>query len=328
MMLEGKINWGQGENTPISVVQTTTEEKSRTMISAKIIADSTSYLHKRLTTFVLEYPRYIHSELLTHRVFSKNSASSRAIPIERFIKMVSERAVKPLWTQNMKGMQGPVITDSGDIQSADRIWLDARFDAIRHAERLHDAGIHKQNVNRLLEPWMYIRIILTTTDFENWFELRDHEKAHPEIRELAKMMKYAMDASVPKMLQPGEWHIPFGDIPEGADENMWCGHNLLKVSAARCARVSYNNFDGTSAIDADLILFDKLFSEVPRHCSPAEHQARVPLPIELVYMGSGWHYGSTCPEEQQEWFEKTGKYTSNLRGWIQLRKLIECGEFI
>ena len=326
-MLEGKINWGQGESKAPSVVTIATEEKSRTMISAKVIADSTSYLHRRLTTFVLEYPRYIHSELMTHRVFSKNSASSRAIPIEKFMDMIDKRPVKPLWTENMKGMQGPVITDAGEIQTADRIWISASQDMQFHVKRLSEMGIHKQNVNRLMEPWMYIRIVLTGTDFAGWFELRDHEKAHPEIRELARMMRFAMEASTPKFLQPGEWHVPFGENMDGEDEEMWCGHNILKSSAARCARVSYNNFEGDSKIGKDLILFNKLFTEVPRHCSPAEHQARVPLPSELIHMSSGWHYGSQDGEEQAEWFEKRGRYYSNLSGWIQLRKLIECGEF-
>lgn len=319
-MLEGKvINWtGSGSQE----APKTEQKKNRTMISAKVLVDSTSYTGKRLTTFVLEYPRYIHSELMTHRVFSKNSASSRAIPFEKFVKMIQDRPVRPLWTQNQAGMQGPIIKDQGTIQGLDRIWLDARFDIIKHAEQLNRDGVHKQNVNRLLEPWMHIKIILTGTDFDNWFALRDHHKAHPEIAELARMMRFAYDASAPLLLQPGEWHIPFGDkMEEGISVE-----DKLRVSAARCARVSYNNFDGTSEKDKDIELFNKLFTEVPQHCSPAEHVCRVPYPNELKDMGVNWSYGNTG--EQEGWTEKRGKYHSNLSGWVQLRKLIEAGEFI
>lgn len=329
-MIEGKINW-TGSELPKITAEAVVEKKNRTMISAKVIADSTSYLHKRLTTFVLEYPRYIHSELMTHRVFSKNSASSRAIPFEKFVKLVQDRPVRPLWTQNQAGMQGPIITDPGTISGLDRIWFDARFDAIKHAEQLHRDGVHKQNINRLLEPWMNIKIVLTGTEFTNWFELRDHKDAHPEIAELARMMRFAMEGSTPTFLQPGEWHIPFSDttVDDNEDVHVLYGKNWkLRCSVARCARVSYNNVDGTnSSPEKDLELFEKLVVSKPLHASPAEHQARVPFPYELAELASRWHYGSSCLEEQEEWTEKRGKYVSNLSGYIQLRKLIECGEF-
>lgn len=292
------------------------------MISAKIIKHSTSWLGIPLISFVLEYPRYIHGELLTHRVFSKNSASSRAIPFAKFVDIVQKDPTKPLWTNNQKGMQGPIITDERTSE-ADYIWLMARDLAIDNAIQLDKLEIHKQNVNRLLEPWMHIKIILTGTDFGGWYELRDHEKAHPEIRELAKMMRHAMDASTPQLLKPGEWHVPFDDR-NGVEDAMWCGNNILKASVARCARVSYNNFDGNQDIGKDLILFDRLFSEEPRHCSPAEHQARVPYPNELQDMQCRWLFDDS---NKVPWFNDVKKYFSNLRGWIQLRKLIECNEF-
>lgn len=337
-MLEGKsINWTGSGSAQVAAE----EEKKGTSISAQIIADSTSYLHKRLTTFVLEYPRYIHSELMTHRVFSKNSASSRAIPYSKFVEMVEKNPVMPVWTQNQAGMQGPVITDKGTIQGLNRIWFDARFDIIKHANKLNTEGVHKQNINRLLEPWMHIRIVLTGTEFDNWFELRDHPAAHPEIQALARAIKEAYEGSTPVMLQPGEWHIPYGDnIPEleymkeGYVETATGGYPVgklyaqLRTSVARCARVSYNNFDGASSYAKDAELYSKLLNNRPLHASPAEHQARVPHPNELQYLATGWHYGSNCPEEQEEWTEKRGKYFSNLVGWIQLRKLIECKEFV
>lgn len=294
------------------------------MISAKIIQHSNSWLGVPLVTYVLEYPRYIHSELLTHRVFSKNSASSRAIPLKRFMEMVESNPSKPLWTANQKGMQGPVITDSDIINNANLIWSEAAEDMTYYAERLDALGIHKQNINRLLEPWMHIKIVLTGTDFDNWFELRDHQKAHPEIRELARMMRLAMDQSNPQMLAPGQWHLPFVQSPFPVPEGLDMMSTVMKVSAARCARVSYNNFDGTSDISKDIELFNKLFSEVPRHCSPAEHQAQVPQYHDLYHMSTGWD--TRAPKGELPSYS-IGKYFSNLRGWIQLRKLIECNEF-
>lgn len=173
-------------------------------IEVSIIADSTNWLGKRLTTFVLEYPRYLHSELLTHRIFSKNSASSRAIPIAKFIDSITTNPVIPKWTNNRAGMQGDLITDEFRINQAGRHWVEARNYAIEYAQKLSEEGIHKQNVNRLLEPWMHMKIILTGTEFDNFFALRDHPAAMPEIALLAKYMKEALGDSEPKFLQPGE----------------------------------------------------------------------------------------------------------------------------
>jgi thymidylate synthase ThyX len=311
---------------------------------AKVLCDSTSWVGKRLVTFHLKYPRYIHSELLTHRVFSKNSASSRAVPIEKFIQRVQDQPVKPIWTKNQKGMQGPVIED-GSFQ--DSIWLEARNASIQHAHTLNVSGVHKQNVNRLLEPWLYIEVVLTGTDFENFFELRDHEDAQPEIKALAQLMKLAMLNSTPRHLEPGEWHIPFSESidklklynildPNDMLESSLAmsrvyTEGLLKVSVARCARVSYFNFDGKQDYSKDLELYDQLVSERPLHASPAEHQARAPYEAELQFhMGSSWTRVSNKanPGHPTEYKHEVGKYVSNLNGWIQLRKLIESGEFV
>lgn len=297
-------------------------------IAVKIIKHSTSYLHIPVITWILEYPRYIHSELMTHRVFSKNSASSRAIPFPKFVEMVRKNPVLPIWTADNKGMQGPIIEDYIDIAAAETVWLRTRDRVIEEADTLHKYGIHKQNVNRLLEPWMHIRIILTGTDFFNWFELRNHPDAHPEIQVLARKMVEAMENSKPEFLEPGEWHCPFNENLTGEAENVWCGDNVLKSSVARCARISYNNVDGSkSSYGKDIELFNRLLVSRPLHASPGEHQARVPNPSELPHMGVKWVYGSSCAEEQEEWHLKRGKYFSNLNGWIQLRKLIESGEF-
>ena len=303
-------------------------------MKVKIIADSTSYLNKRLTTFILEYPRYIHSELLTHRLFNKNSGSSRAIPFEKFVENIKTNKVLPIWTENKKGMQGDVIDNFNIISKADDIWEESRDETIKYATKLHELGIHKQNVNRLLEPWMNIKIVLTATEFDNFFDLRLHEDAHPEINKLAELMDVAMKRSTPKFLQPGEWHIPFGDVTIKSPNPFTGGtismmaipefelETILKVSIARCARVSYNNFEGSIDVDKDIELYNKLIVSEPLHASPAEHQGRVPFPNELEHLGSKWKY------IDEKWTEVRGKYFSSLSGFIQLRKLIETKEFI
>jgi thymidylate synthase ThyX len=291
------------------------------MISAEIIKHSTSWLGKEIITFVLEYPRYVHSELLTHRVFSKNSASSRAIPIEKFIKVADERPVKPIWTLNKKGMQGDKA-DSSTQTAADAIWLEARDSAMDYAAQLSFIGAHKQNVNRILEPWFYHKIVLTGTDFDNWYTLRNHKDAQPEIQLLAQKMLEATEASTPELLDKGQWHIPFSNNLGPTGLRVDTVEKILKVSVARCARVSYNNFDGTSDVQKDIDLYEKLVVSEPLHASPAEHQARVPYPNELHDMEIRWYYTSLG-----KWIQEKGKYLSNLNCWIQLRKVIESGEF-
>jgi hypothetical protein len=216
------------------------------MIDARIIKHSRSWLGKDIITWVLSYPRYIHAELMTHRVFSKNSASSRAIPIEKFIKLVHDNPVKPIWTENQAGMQGPVISNQSDLMRINDVWLHTRDLVLTSVNRLTDLKVHKQNVNRLLEPWMHIKIVLTGTEFDNWYNLRNHPDAQGEIRALASMMFDEQARSKPQMLSYGEWHIPFeDDFNETHAELVNPGISLidtkLKVSVARCARVSYNN---------------------------------------------------------------------------------------
>lgn len=316
------------------------------MISAKIISDSNSWLEKRLTTFVLEYPRYIHSELLTHRVFSKNSASSRAIPVQKMIDMVVNNTTIPKWTENEKGMQGKVIEDEEVIQKANAVWGNAALSSIGFVNQLNDLKIHKQNANRLLEPFQHIRIILTGTEFDNWFALRDHDAAHPEIHELAKQMRKAYDESLPIYLDEGDWHIPFGDMIEDFkaenpdEEGLYYEIKYrespgdyynpddyqrtsklykLKISVARCARISYNTFEGGIDYAKDIALFKQLVGSEPLHASPAEHQARVPTKKELI----DGVFNTEWAEDDKGWHEQRGKYVSNLVGWIQFRKVIE-----
>jgi thymidylate synthase ThyX len=294
-------------------------------IKAEIIADSINPKDYRLTTFILEYPRFVHAELMTHRVFSKNAASSRAIPIEKMIQQVVDNPAMPVWWgKNQGGMQAKeelddIIKDQevynvrdcfGNIrhefpylkiskkQKAKEYWLSARDTAIRYVQELEKLGLHKQISNRILEPWFNIRIILSGTEFENFFALRYHPDAQPEIKALAELMLEEYNKSEPKSLEFGDWHIPFGDkidefrlwtvcglessdMEEAAGDlssivsiNKILSEARRKISVARCARISYFNFEGKDDYEADIKLCDRLFGSIPRHLSPTEHVAQ------------------------------------------------------
>ena len=284
------------------------------MIEAKIIADSMSPEGKRITTMQLTYPRFIHSEFMTHRVFSRNASSSRAIPIQKIIDDIRANPAMPIhWGQNQPGMQADSEVSDMTKDGAKGLWLAAMESAISHATVMAGMGIHKQIVNRLLEPFHHIRVIVTGTEWENFFELRDHPDAQPEIRELAIQMRHAMDNSVIRLIGPGEWHLPFIHHTELADQFFKIPSNvnmLPKISAARCCRVSYLKHDGSLPnIDDDLALFQRLAGSVPLHASPLEHQA---TPDD---------YFNTSTKFTNVW--QNPKLHGNFSGWIQHRKLWE-----
>lgn len=234
--------------------------------TAKIIQDSI-HQGKRITTMELKYPRFIHSQMLTHRAFSRNSGSSRAIPVERLIQEVEADPVNPLfWGANRPGMQATEELPHPDLEVAQRAWEDARAAALQYARRLAGLGAHKQIVNRLLEPFQHISTIVTATDYGNFFNLRIEDTAQPEIQAIAKAMKEAMDASTPVETTR---HLPYVR-PEEIEQ--FLPTDLEMISAARCARVSYLNHDGTTPdVERDLKLARSLREH--RHLSPFEHQA-------------------------------------------------------
>ena len=251
--------------------------------SAKIICDTLGPNGARLTTFVLTYPRIIHQELLTHRKFSRSAESSRAVPFKKKVEQVIHDPFIPeVFLENKPGMQpgGPI----SDQQSAKQVWLEARRTAVNAAKQLDAMGVSKQIVNRLIEPFSYITVVLTSTSFSNFFALRCHADAQVQIRELAELMKTEYELSIPSPVEHGYWHLPFVDkqcLQEVKDMfQLECisGHKeatdlAIKRSVARCARVSYNNHDGTvTTIEQDLNLYHRLVGTFPIHASPAEHQ--------------------------------------------------------
>lgn len=270
------------------------------MIYAKIIADSINSTGQRLTTLELNYPRFIHGELLTHRALSRNSMSSRAIPIAKMIEQVRNDPVIPIhWGMNQPGMQAK---DEIDNKAIARVhWRVAANSAADHAESMAKLGLHKQVVNRILEPFQWMRTIVSATEWSNFFSLRIHPDAEPHIYALAIAMRDAMEASRPVLrvddsLFERSWHLPY--VTQYEREFLDEPGILCKISAARCARVSYLTHCGASpSVDADLALYERLAGSVPIHASPLEHQALA------------------CDDE----------ISGNFVGWIQNRQRVEEG---
>jgi thymidylate synthase ThyX len=248
------------------------------MYEAKMILDSIASNGSRLTTMQLTYPRFVHSEFMTHRLFSRNSASSRAIPIKKMIEAVLIDPVIPVeFGKNQSGMQSKVLLQGLELDHARNTWLSARLGAISQVQQLDQIGVHKQLANRILEPWMWITVIVSATEWANFFRLRCHEDAQPEIRFIANMAKELYDSSTPRELDRGQWHMPYAD-----DVTHLYTENRLKIATGRIARVSYLTHEGKRDITADIELHDRLINS--KHWSPFEHCAQV----NLAYMPSNF----------------------------------------
>lgn len=274
------------------------------MITTNIVADSISPAGKRITTLELVYPRFIHAEVMTHRAFSRNASSSRAIPVARASQMALDEMVFPVrWGLNQAGMQAKGENlGFGDMQEAELLWKYAAERCANTAIALSNLGLHKQWANRMIEWFSNIRVLVTATEWDNFFELRDHEDAQDEIRILAQTIRKAMDDSAP--VETG-MHLPY-ITKEEFDLYLddWTGDllssdSIFKMSAARCCRVSYLKHDGTTPnIEEDLALFERLAGSRPMHSSPLEHQA---------FCNRG----------------DTNTVSNNFRGWKQFRQYYE-----
>lgn len=271
------------------------------------VLDSITPYESRLPTFVLTIPRIILPEMNTHRKFGRNVGSSRAKPLKSILQKLKDHFYTPcFWGKNIPGMQA--FEEIDNTQEAYKIWCDAKDAAIFHAEKLEKLGLHKQWVNRLLEPFQYIDYLVTSSDWKNFLTLRDHKDAQPEIQIVAVLIKEYLEKNEPTLIKWGNWHIPY--ILE--NEQSLPINTKLKISVARCARISYKTFDGeTSNIEKDLQLYDKLVTSKPLHASPTEHQALASSSMIDTY--NSYHIVNR-------------EFISNLDlEWIQYRKFIECG---
>ena len=270
--------------------------------AAKILKDSVTTDGARLTTFEVTIPRIVLAEFNTHRMLSRNSASSRAIPVERRIAAVeSDPFVPEAFGRNQKGMQAAEELADQDAADARAAWMFAATDACRHARRLAGIGVHKQLANRLLEPFLWHTVIASATEWDNFFALRDNAAAQPEIAKPVRLMRAALAESEPSRLRFGQWHTPFVDFDEAASLAAagFSADEILLVSVGRCARVSYLTHDGIRDPRADVDLALRLRSS--GHMSPFEHVAQayaLDLAHELVGNFRGWkQYRKTIRNE-------------------------------
>lgn len=235
-------------------------------IEAKIIEDSISSNGTRLTTFQLKYPRIVHSEFMTHRDFSRNASSSRAVPVKRTIRdILDDPAAPSQWGSNQKGMQAGQPLSGMRLKLVRGAWYMSRYPAVGFARLMILAGAHKQIANRILEPWSHISVLVTATRWNNFYALRCHPDADPTIYELACLMR---DVHMKNKPVQRDEHLPYLNEDERSHPERF------KLSAARCARVSYLNHDGTKpSVEADLSLYARLMGNEVKHASPTEHQA-------------------------------------------------------
>lgn len=356
-------------------------------ISAEIVADSINTDGDRITTYLLTYPRFIHAELMTHRMFSRGSASSRAIPFKRMLQMVEEDPFSPIaWQKDHPGMQGiEYFTHKDSIEQLTATWVEASKYAVEMAKELNSLhitdynnpedqrGVTKQLCNRLLEPFLWHTVLVTATSYDNFFELRCPKYKHPynnqyykskkdfnkydesvleltndtnngynaetqnhwniinesqaeiHIQALAESMWDAYNESTPKELQAGEWHIPLfnNHTVEELDldilpKNLTVNEFLLKISTARCARLSYLNHDNEIDYEKDIQLHDKLLLD--KHMSPFEHCARAMVSDEYFNFHKGDYRYKYTDEEQ---YKKSFGWCNNFKGFMQYRYLIE-----
>ena len=278
-------------------------------IQVKVIADSFhSETNQRLTTIQIRCHRFIIPEINTHRVFSRNYSSSRAIPINKLIEQVETDPALPIyWGSNQPGMRADSELPVAQMNMCKEEWLNAAYKAADSARVLLKHGLHKQTANRLLEPFVWVHGIITSSEWENFFKQRCHPDAQPEIKALAELIRDSINHSNPRELKLGEWHLPYlreDEIGVTSDDI----YILQKISAARCARVSYMKHDGTNpSIEDDLNLYNKLVGGDVCHYSPLEHQA-TPDSFDLL--------------DQHKLF--MNKYLhGNLNGWQQFRKIHE-----
>lgn len=309
-------------------------------IKATIIQDSiNSYTKTRITTFELEYPRFIHSEVMTHKMLAKNAASSRAIPVAKTIEQVMTNPAHPVfWGKNQPGMQSVEELDDESKQAVQKEWLRASVHAsIKATSMSANYNAHKQIVNRILEPFVMMKIVITGTEWNNFFWLRNHPDAQPEFRDLAAKMQQAMNASEPFVLLDGEWHVPYINrerytLGHGeADIIYYIGvgdadalqdlttDEALMLSSSLCAQTSYRKADDT--LEKALTIYKRLVESEPVHASPFEHQGMCKNISTANLLASLLRFkkptkGITHIDFDHNW------WSGNLKHFVQYRQLI------
>jgi hypothetical protein len=298
------------------------------MFAKVILASKPTNGAPPIITIHARYPRIIHGEVMTHRVFSRNARSSRAVPVTTMLQEICETPFVPWhWGKNQKGMQASeecneMVKFRNDAVSREAAWLRARDNALTLAENFAKAGYHKQVVNRLIEPFSWIDTLITSTNWANFFHLRDHPDAEPHFRDLAQLIKAEINDATFGLIDPGQWHLPYVTPRELFTGDL---ETCQRLSVARCARISYKPFDGDGSIKKELERYELLVGSEPLHASPAEHQATPDTKS---------HYERLLIECNKEELLNSGPnwdnphLSGNLNpGWIQFRKTL-TGEFV
>lgn len=296
------------------------------MYECRIERDSVTQYGERLVTFVGTFPRFILAEVNTHKMISKSSASSRAIPVEKQLARLEKDPFFPVyWGKNQKGMQATQELTDEEVLIAKRIWEEHKHSSVARAKALMDLGVHKQIANRLLEVHMWHTAIITATEFDNFEHLRDNKDAQPEFREWAHVAMEMKRDHEPTLVSPNDWHLPFTFPSESMESSpdFLPLEQRVPVSIGRCARVSFMTHEGIRDINADIDLALKRLRP-SGHMAPFEHAARAMTPRERDLFCKGSIIpapGSTFLEP--EWMSgPMTYYCGNLNGWVQARKTI------
>jgi len=277
---------------------------------------------KVLSTLLLRYPRPIHGEFMTHRQFSRNASSSRAIPVKKLIQDVMDDPFIPVhWGKNQKGMQAHEEFSETEAREFESWWMTARDNAVAAAQGGADEGLHKQIVNRLLEPFAHITVVVSSTEWSNFLALRDHPDAEPHIAMLAREVRKELDREDNiQTLEPGQWHLPFVttqdyDDCHWAPDEQQMDTRLIAKSVAHCASTSYKTVEGFDmTMERAIWLHDKLVGSSPLHASPAEHVAQA----------DSWDETEVAIFGREPWVNVDEH--GNFEGFRQYRKMLpnEC----
>lgn len=321
-------------------------------INAKLVAYSVSPEGKKIATFELTYHRYIHGEFMTHRLFSRNAMSSRAVPVAKMLDIIRQSPAMPIhWGKNQPGMQAKEDHDAevmvsdydGDDwpMSKEGAWYLASNQSVRMAECFSNAGYHKQIVNRLVEPFQMMKTVMTATELDNFFWLRLDADAQPEIYELARCMRECLLKTEPELLHPGQWHTPYVkhdhiredgiliySVLDGDSVRFINQEEALAISSSCCAQVSYRNLDNT--YEKAMAIYGRLLSGAKVHASPFEHQA---TPMSHTTQLSRTNFilsGPPITQDTKNWedgvthMDRKGKlWSGNFCGFIQHRQLLD-----
>lgn len=326
-----------------------------TNIKATVICDSISEQGQRITTVEVEVPRIVLAEMNTHNAISKNCSSTRAITIAKAIQQIEENGFEPVyWGEKQSGMSARNELSEENLELSKMYWRRAKRNAIRSVKNLDFFRTHKQIAGRLLEPFQMVKQVLTATDWDNFFNLRIHPDAQPEILMLAYKIYKALEASCPTVLRAGEWHLPYVEISQTddvfetyyyvwnvdttgtetdgyKDEERLTLEEAQRVSASCCAQTSYRKSD--TSLEKAVTVFDRLVTADVLHASPFEHLATPVLPrkqpssknscgidisqcVNLEGIMDTWQQGITH-------LKRNGQFGSgNLTGWISYRHLL------